>query len=287
LYDNAIEENKRLGFEVGSYLTEEQVKSLEKDILWYVSKFVNNSLVLVPVLYLSKSTKERIDNGTMSLISANTVNLEVGTIENRGKITGDKVQIVAEKDILNIDGKISANESLGLKAGNNLLNSSSVNKVSIDGGWTETLAGLGQISSLGTLSLDIGNLLKVEGAEINSVGNAIIKAKDMELTTLELSGKKHSIDGNTSITETWTTNYGSSLNVGGNLGLDITNNALIKGSEVNVGGSADLKVGGDLTLESAEDTYTKESITKTSSKKMSGSKSSETKETIKTTTNQG
>ncbi|NCU25753.1 hypothetical protein EOM86_03430, partial [Candidatus Nomurabacteria bacterium] len=51
LYENAIEENKRLGFEVGSYLTEEQTKSLEKDILWYVSKFVNNSLVLVPVLY--------------------------------------------------------------------------------------------------------------------------------------------------------------------------------------------------------------------------------------------
>jgi hypothetical protein len=142
LYENAILENKRLGFEVGSYLTEDQAKSLEKDILWYVSKLVNNKLVLVPVLYLSKSTKERIENGTMSVISANTVNLEVGTIENRGQISGNKVNVVAEKDILNIDGKITANESLGLKAGNNLLNSSSVNKISIAGAGQKPWQGL-------------------------------------------------------------------------------------------------------------------------------------------------
>jgi hypothetical protein len=60
------------------------------------------------------------------------------------------------------------------------------------------LAGFGQISSLGTLSLDVGNLLKLEGSEVSSKGDASIKAKDLEITTLELSGKKKSQRGNTS-----------------------------------------------------------------------------------------
>ena len=51
---------KRLGLTVGQELTQEQINSLNEDIVWYVTKNVNGIEVLAPQVYLSSRTRESI-----------------------------------------------------------------------------------------------------------------------------------------------------------------------------------------------------------------------------------
>lgn len=51
---------KRLGLTVGQELTQEQINSLNEDIVWYVTKNVNGVEVLAPQVYLSSRTRESI-----------------------------------------------------------------------------------------------------------------------------------------------------------------------------------------------------------------------------------
>ncbi|AQW86717.1 hemagglutinin domain-containing protein [Campylobacter pinnipediorum subsp. caledonicus] len=120
--DNAVNQSSILGLTLGKELTQEQLANLKEDIVWYVSKVINNEEVLVPVVYLAKDYK-KIDGATItaknvkldvkdklvnsgSIISKEYLNLQANTIVNNTGLllSHKKLNLIANKDIANKNG---------------------------------------------------------------------------------------------------------------------------------------------------------------------------------------
>ncbi len=127
--------------------------------------------------------------------------------------------------------------------------------------------------------MKVGGDLTLESAEDTYTKESITKTSSKKLGGSKKSETKETIKT--------TTNIGSSLNVGGDLKSEVGNVLTIKGSEINVNGNADLKVGGDLEVLSVEDTYEKITEKSSSKKNLGGSEKVKEKERLKQTVNQG
>lgn len=110
------------GLTVGQALTQEQMNSLETDIIWFVTESVNGSDVLVPRVYLSQATLAEMRDGEGQgaaivnagggiYIDAESVHNASGSMVARGDIT-----LKAKGDVVNI----SAGMNGGLSAGGNV-----------------------------------------------------------------------------------------------------------------------------------------------------------------------
>ncbi|MCJ0763428.1 filamentous hemagglutinin N-terminal domain-containing protein [Variovorax terrae] len=86
LMDNAGGQAKALGLVWGQALTPEQIAGLKSDIVWMVKTTLNGQEVLVPVVYLSQSTKDSIKKG--AIIEADSGTLDVNGKANSGTISG-------------------------------------------------------------------------------------------------------------------------------------------------------------------------------------------------------
>ncbi|MCX5781095.1 MAG: hemagglutinin repeat-containing protein [Elusimicrobia bacterium] len=291
LYDNAISENKRLGFEIGKDLTQEQVNNLEKDVLWYVQRVVNGYVVLVPMVYLCSATRKTIETGAASGIYAkNEVKIKTNDLANSGKIKGKDVIVDANNNITNLDGTIYADKSLSLKAGGNITNVSSSRTEDYGNGNVRSyMTGNAVIGSGDKLNIEAGKTLNVTAATIASGGDANIKAKDINITTVKLLNSSTRRYGTLATKEKSVTNAGSNISVGGNLALKSENDTTIEGSNVAVLGNADLDIGRNLNIVSAVNTYEKETTQTSTSGGFGGIGEKETKSTegIKTTANVG
>ncbi|MDR1560923.1 MAG: hemagglutinin repeat-containing protein, partial [Holosporaceae bacterium] len=263
LYEAALKEQSKIGFEFGKELSQEQIDKLDEDIIWYAQTKVSETMyVLVPMLYLGKNTRASLNDSSKSKVQAlNTVKLLGGDLENSGEILGKNVDIDMTGNASNIDGKIYGENSLGLKVGGDILNISTVETKQYGENVVSKMNGLGSIGSGGVLNLEAGGLLGIFAGEIYSVGDASIKANEMLVTTQELYDETHTYAGDTKTTERSLTHEGSNLSFGGNLNLEVTNDANILGSEVNVGKNADIKVGGDMNIMSVEEILEIEKIT--------------------------
>ena len=62
LYDNAASEQEDLNLSLGIALTKDQIAKLKKDIIWYVEEEVQGQKVLVPKIYLTRSTLNKLKN---------------------------------------------------------------------------------------------------------------------------------------------------------------------------------------------------------------------------------
>jgi filamentous hemagglutinin family protein len=108
LYDNAIEEAKDLELYPGIKMTAELISQLKRDMIWMEKEIVGGEEVLVPRLYVARSTRmaQLINNG----ISAKNIDIKAGTVIAQGAILSQgKTHIEAEKSALfvgaNVDGK--------------------------------------------------------------------------------------------------------------------------------------------------------------------------------------
>lgn len=64
--DNGIKASKDLNLSLGIALTKEQIDNLNKDMIWYVEEEVKGVKVLVPKLYLTKSTLNNLKDKCIS-----------------------------------------------------------------------------------------------------------------------------------------------------------------------------------------------------------------------------
>ena len=108
LYDNAIEEAKDLELYPGIKMTAELISKLKRDIIWMEKEVINGEEVLVPRLYVAKSTRasQLINNG----MSAKNIDIKAGTVIAQGAILSQgKTHIEAQKSAVfvgaNVDGK--------------------------------------------------------------------------------------------------------------------------------------------------------------------------------------
>ena len=221
LIDNAVSAGKDLNLGQGVALTREQINGLKNDILWYEYQTVNGVRTLVPKIYLSKATLERLETdgrsriyGTdftvissgkeinnrgqkigsdtgITLIKGSRVTNEMLAGE-RGEIAGRQIQIEASAgSIENIGGKISGEEINLIAKKGSIVNDGvkQRNGYQIDRNnhtQYETVSNVGEIT---------GNSVYLEADDYNTAGGALLTKNlalnlkgDINADAMELKG---------------------------------------------------------------------------------------------------
>ncbi|BBM46094.1 two-partner secretion domain-containing protein [Leptotrichia trevisanii] len=231
MMDNAASESARLGLTVGQELTQDQINSLNEDIVWYVTKNVNGVEVLAPQVYLSSKTRESISddtrnrvggingtyvktkdfvndgtkwgNGGVTYVEANTVRNET-TNNLLSEISGDKTYIRTVGNIENIGGRINGEEAVALisEKGNVINNTTKrtagFNYGEYDKSQREEIASIGGITSKGTTFIkadsynSVGGMLKTDHLALD-VNSFNASALSLSgQSTLGISGSNYS-----------------------------------------------------------------------------------------------
>ena len=231
MMDNAATEGTRLGLTVGQELTQDQINSLNEDIVWYVTKNVNGVEVLAPQVYLSSKTRESISddtrnrvggingtyvktkdfvndgtkwgNGGVTYVEANTVRNET-TNNLLSEISGDKTYIRTVGNIENIGGRINGEEAVALiSEKGNVINNTTKRTVGFNYGeydksQREEIASIGGITSKGTTFIkadsysSVGGMLKTDHLALD-VNSFNISALSLSgQSTLGISGSNYS-----------------------------------------------------------------------------------------------
>ena len=231
MMDNAATEGARLGLTVGQELTQDQINSLNEDIVWYVTKNVNGVEVLAPQVYLSSKTRESISddtrnrvggingtyvktkdfvndgtkwgNGGITYVEANTVRNET-TNNLLSEISGDKTYISSVGNIENIGGRINGEEAVALisEKGNVINNTTKrttgFNYGEYDKSQREEIASIGGITSKGTTFIkadsynSVGGMLKTDHLALD-VNSFNASALSLSgQSTLGISGSNYS-----------------------------------------------------------------------------------------------
>ena len=231
MMDNAATEGARLGLTVGQELTQDQINSLNEDIVWYVTKNVNGVEVLAPQVYLSNRTRESISddtrnrvggingtyvktkdfvndgtkwgNGGVTYVEANTVRNET-TTNLLSEISGDRTFINSVGNIENIGGRINGEEMVALisEKGNVINNTTKrttgFNYGEYDKSQREEIASIGGITSKGTTFIkadsynSVGGMLKTDHLALD-VNSFNASALSLSgQSTLGISGSNYS-----------------------------------------------------------------------------------------------
>jgi hypothetical protein len=219
LLTNAADIAGDLKLKIGLGLTEEQRKALKQPIVWYVEQeqVVNGKKViaLVPKVY--------------SPISSDfTVQLAGGVL------SGKNIDINTDTDV-QVGGIMYADGTTSVKA----------RDFNLDTAQLKT----------GKLNVNLDRDLNIRASNIDVLGSAILNTKG----SINIDGiykNQRSLteteDGSSLLTKS--TNYiGSKLNIGKDLLVMAGNNFGLMGSDINVGGSAQFDVKGDMVLASAEE----------------------------------
>ncbi|MEJ6455204.1 hemagglutinin repeat-containing protein [Fusobacterium nucleatum] len=275
LYDNAATEQEDLKLSLGIALTKDQIAKLKKDIIWYVEEEVQGQKVLVPKIYLTRSTLNKLKNKNASIeagqelaitaediqntgnLSANNITITTDNLTNKtilgankASIDGDTVNITAKNSIDNIGADIKAKENLTVTAKDiSNLSTKRTNGYGLDTITTgENLASI----QAKNVSLDADNNLQNTGANIKADEKLDIKAKDVKIDTIEESRYFHDGDLNNYTTIDNKSNIASNIEAK-NVNIEAKKDIDIKGSNIAAKEEANIKADGDVNIVSATD----------------------------------
>ncbi|WYE51088.1 S-layer family protein [Fusobacterium animalis] len=275
LYDNAASEQEDLNLSLGIALTKDQIAKLKKDIIWYVEEEVQGQKVLVPKIYLTRSTLNKLKNKNASIeagqelaitaediqntgnLSANNITITTDNLTNKtilgankASIDGDTVSITAKNSVDNIGADIKAKEVLTVTAKDiSNLSTKRINGYGLDTVTTgENLASI----QAKNVTLDADNNLQNTGANIKADEKVNIKAKNVKIDTLEESRYFHDGDLNNYTTIDNKSNIASNIEAK-NVNIEAKKDIDIKGSNVIAKEEANIKADGDVNIVSATD----------------------------------
>ncbi|HGM5039196.1 TPA: hemagglutinin repeat-containing protein [Stenotrophomonas maltophilia] len=260
MMDAGVTEAARQQLSVGVALSAEQVAALNEDIVWMVAQEVDGQKVLVPVVYLSQATANRLQLGGAA-IAGESVEIRAGNVSNQGMIRADDRLTIDTGSLLNDRGGISAGGNARITAVEDILNNSGL----IQGGNVALVAGrdlksvsgidVASIRSGGSLALEAGRDLALVGSQTRARGNAALEAgRDLNLTT--------QMQGDGSLRRT-------TLDVGGGLSLDAGHDLNLTAVTAKAGGSVHATAGNDINLNAlttteqggwASNRYTRETL---------------------------
>jgi len=174
LMDGAAAEAGRLGLQLGAPLTSTQIASLSSDIVWLVDQVVDGQHVLVPVVYLSKATADRLRSDG-ALIAGDNVNIKAsGTVSNDGTITGTQGTTISADTLIN-HGAISGGDRLAIATQGNTVNNGTLSGGSIGitagGSVINGPAFDGVVAHGGVINADTG------GLQVSAVNDVINQGK--------------------------------------------------------------------------------------------------------------
>lgn len=301
LYNNASKEYERLDLKIGIALTSEQISQLNKDIIWYVEKEVNGQKVLVPELYLSQATQDKIKiGGTGAKMTGGNIAINTDSISNSGDIYAKNELVLKSQNLLNESNRGTTARIIGGKTEietGTLVNRSgtiggTVTNITADNVLNETkkyseetsfgknytlIEKTGQeavISGDKGLQIDAKGDYVSKGAKLESKnGDVSLKAENIVLDTVELHNREERSQTKSGFLSKKTTttvkdsikNVGSSIVSGGNAIIESVKDIFSKGSKVEAGKDAQVVAGGNVSLVAAEDSEYSYSKTKKSS----------------------
>ncbi|MCC7633270.1 hemagglutinin repeat-containing protein [Stenotrophomonas rhizophila] len=241
MMDGGVAEAGRLQLTVGIALSAEQMAALDEDIVWMVAQDVGGQQVLVPVVYLSQATADRLQLGGAA-IAGESVDIRANNVNNQGMISADSRLSIDAGSLLNDRGAMSSGGSLRVSAVEDIINRDGL----IQGGSISLVAGrdlqsvaslgVARIESTGGLELVAGRDLSLVGAQTSAKGNAALQAgRDLNLTTQQSGASGQSFNRTT-------------LDVGGSLGLQAGNDLTLTAVQVKAGNGLSAVAGNDINL---------------------------------------
>jgi len=276
LMDNAVSVAERLGLQLGAPLTSAQIASLDCDIVWLVEQVVNGEKVLVPVVYLSKATADRmaaegalIDGDKLSINSS-------GTIRNDGTLTGNKGAFLSADTLIN-NGRIDGGAFTGITTRGDTVNTGRIegNAIAIDAGGSviNSVTFDGMNAKPGVINAGAGGLQVdakmdvINQGQIASAGHAVVTAgRDFvqnAATTNAAAGVVSAPAGSLTAGGSAVVTTGrdvvldqSDLSAGQHVVIDAGRDAHFTAANVTAGGSMAVTAGRDIVSDTVTDTHT-------------------------------
>ncbi len=270
--DQAATQAKSLGLEYGKALTASQVAGLTNDIVWMEVINVGGIDVLAPRVYLSAASKAMITGG--AVIAGENVTLNATSLTNTGgTILGSQsLKIESVWDVTNISGTIKGGDLQITSTNGRIINQTHTVGQGDALSFNTDIGKTAVIEATGNLKLDAGKDITVLGANVIAGGDASLTAKGAvtfdtivdKSTTSTVTSSSSLIGSSTSSTTTTTEkNIGSSLLVGGSLGIEAAKDVTIAGSQVRADSLA-VDSQGDFNLLARQDTTTSRTVSSSS-----------------------
>ena len=274
-FDNAISERERLDLKLGVSLSNKQISELKSNIIWYVEENINGQKVLIPKVYLTKDTLNKLKNKNASIEAGQDLAIKANNIQNTGNLFADNisittdslinksllgankanihgnfVNITAKNSVDNIGANIKANEDLIVSA----KDISNLSTLRINGNDLDRISTGENLASIEAknISLDAKNDLQNSGASIKADEDLTITAKNVNIDTVEENRYFHSGDSKNYLTIDNKSNISSNIE-GNNININAKNDVDIKGSNIVAKGEANIKADGDVNIVSATD----------------------------------
>ncbi|WP_211467565.1 hemagglutinin repeat-containing protein, partial [Collimonas silvisoli] len=272
---------KQFNIVPGMALSDAQMAALTSNIVWLVSQTVtlpdgSQQTVLVPQVYLAKNMDL---TPTGALIAGDSVGIKGTDIANNGgTLSGTKqLLLAADHDISNIGGVLSGG-NVGLFAGNNILDQSVTNTaITHFGNSSSTITAVGAVGKIAAtqnLVMSAGQNLTLQGAQISAGGNAMLTAGNaINVETVSTVSHYVTPTANSHADVQATHALGSTVAVGGNLGVVSKGDLTVTGSSLSSGKDMLVAAGGNVTVQNATDTSSYHLDGQGKSGKRSGSQS--------------
>ncbi len=225
LLDNGAAYAEAHGLAFGQGLTAEQAANLQQSIVIYQAQTVNGVQVLAPVVYLSAADRAKAGSGAGAMIAGNTVNLNVGDLNNSGAVAAAGGLNIAASSIKST-GTFYAGGNANLTASNGITLAAQTMTI---GGQNLVNPNAG-VSAGGNIQLAANNSdLNLNGATVKAGGNAELSGNNVNLAAVKADN-----GGQQNAT-------GARVNAGGSLNIAGTNDVNIIGSSAKSGGDLSVK----------------------------------------------
>ncbi|MBX9800870.1 MAG: hemagglutinin repeat-containing protein [Burkholderiaceae bacterium] len=294
----------------GVSLSPEQMAKLTSDIVWLVAQEVvlpdgTITTALVPKVYVMPRPGDLSTGG--SLLAGQNVNIQLtgdlknsGTIagrnvmqinadnvQNLGEIAGKTVSVAAQQDLINLGGRIVAEDSLTASAGRDFVVESTTSSATSSAGRSSSsltqidrVAGLYVTGDKGILVASAGNDFSVLAGVLSSKGDIQATAgNDVKLSTVETSFKSDlTANDRNYMRASGTEDVGSQIAAGGKISVTAGNNFSATAASVNAKEDLSIKAAGYIQVAEGRVTSQSDDARYAKSKGFLSSSSTESRE---------
>nr|WP_309546812.1 hemagglutinin repeat-containing protein [Rhizobium rhizogenes]QCL09198.1 filamentous hemagglutinin family N-terminal domain protein [Rhizobium rhizogenes]QCL09830.1 filamentous hemagglutinin family N-terminal domain protein [Rhizobium rhizogenes] len=233
LLDNGAAYAEANGLAFGQAPTPAQVANLKQSMVIYQAQTINGVQVLAPVVYLSAADRAKAAAGSGAMLAGNTVNLNVGDLNNSGAVAAAGGLNIAASSIKSTgsfyaggNANLTASNGITLAAqtmtigGQNLVNPNA----GVSAGGNIQLAANGAMTAGG----HAGDL-NLQGASVKAGGSAQLSGNNVNLAAVKVdnSGQQNAT--------------GARVTAGGNLAIAANNDVNVIGSSAKAGGDLNVK----------------------------------------------
>ncbi|MBA4288222.1 MAG: adhesin [Pseudomonas sp.] len=293
LMDNAIASKQALNLAPGIALTAEQVAALTHDIVWMQEQVVNGQRVLVPVLYLAQANDRLAPGGALiqgqdvtlisgsnlnnsgTLRASNNLSATANNIGNSGLIqAGERLSLLATDSIRNAQGGIIAGKDVIVTAEKgDISNERTISQEARSGRnfsqLTSVVDKAAGIEASNDLTLSAGRDIQNVGGSLKAGGNASLSAKqDLIIASAEAENGQMRKDKRHFWSQSSTTQYGSDVQVGGDLKAEADQDLTVIASKVKATGDVALTADRNVLVGAAANESSREYRYKSSKKRI-------------------